>query len=616
LVARLESHGARVRIVAGDAGDREQLAALIASVDPAHPLTAVVHCAMVLDDGVFAALTPERLDRVLAPKADGAWHLHELTEGMELGAFVLFSSLAGVAGSPGQANYAAANVFLDALAAQRRARGLAATSVAWGLWERTLARGEAVLDEQRVAQVTRSGLAPIADGQGLELLDAAIALDRPAVTAARINLAIWRLRGEAEAPPVMRELVRPASGRSARSGRDESLVRLLANVPEQQRLDTALEFVRRQLADVLGYSSAAEIDPERPFLELGFDSLTALQFRNRLNASTGLSLTPSVALDQPTPAALAAHLLDQLEVDGGAEERGGQMLASLLREAHGAGRTTEFLELVGEMSAFRPSFADLAEAEPYSLRLAAGLASPPLVCVPSAAPISGPHEYARMAQSFREARAVWALRWPGFAVGESLPQSRDVAVELQVAALQGAVGSEPAVLVGHSTGGALAYAIAQRLEQLGSPAAAVVLIDSYDPLQAGLGAAGGSTATRSVGLGILDELLAMGESSVVIDDARLTAMASYLRLVAEVEIAPIDAPVLLVRASDPIGADPDEDWQPIWEVPHDVVDVPGNHLTMMDAHAEATGEAISAWLATTLGDAREPEANQGKEVHA
>jgi acyl transferase domain-containing protein/thioesterase domain-containing protein len=618
LVASLESRGAQVRVAACDVGDREQLAELIASIDAAHPLTAVVHCAMVLDDGIFAALTPERLDRVLAAKADAAWHLHELTEGMELGAFVLFSSLAGAAGSPGQANYAAANVFLDALAAHRAARGLAATSVAWGLWERTLVRGEAALDGQEVALVGRSGLAPIADRQGLELLDAALALERPTVTAARLNLAVWRLRGEAEAPPIMRELVRPASGRAVRGDRGESLVRLLASVPEQERLDTALEFVRRQLADVLGYASAVEIDAERPFLELGFDSLIALQYRNRLNASTGLNLMPSVALDHPTPAALAEHLLDQLEVDGtaAAGAAAGQTLASLLRSAHDDGRAPEFLELVRDMAAFRPAFSDPDGAERYALRLAAGPALPPLVCVPSAAPISGPHEYARVAQAFRDVREVWALRWPGFAAAEALPESCEAAVELQVAALREQVGSEPAVLVGHSTGGALAYAIAQRLEQLGSPPAAVVLIDSYHPRQVGLGPAQGSEATRSVGLGILEGLLAMGESSVVIDDARLTAMATYLQLVSEIEVAAIASPVLLVRAAEPIGGDASGDWRPSWDVPYDVVDAPGNHLTMMDAHAEATAEAISAWLATALGDAREPKANEGEEVHA
>ncbi|HET7591052.1 MAG TPA: SDR family NAD(P)-dependent oxidoreductase, partial [Solirubrobacterales bacterium] len=618
LKAELEELGARVEIAACDVADRDQIERLLGSIDPDHPLTGVVHTAVSLDDGVLGEMTPERLDRVLRPKADAAWHLHELTADAELGAFVLFSSLAGTLGSPGQSNYAAANVFLDSLAARRAALGLPATSIAWGLWERTLRRGEEELDELDLARVMGTGLAPIPDELGLELLDAALCGPAAATVAARLNLAIWRVRAAAiGVPPVLRELVPDAPARGGAAG-GESLPRLLAGVPEEERGGVALDFVRRRLADVLGHESPLEIDPERPFLELGFDSLTALQFRNTLNAATGLELMPSVALDHPTPAALAAHVLEQIDdvADAGeGGEEGGQTIATLLRSAHAEGRSAEFLSLVAAMAGYRPTFADPAEAELRSLRLADGPASPALVCVPSAAPISGPHEYARLARSFRDARPVHALRWPGFLAGEPLPANASAALELQVEALR-RLGLEAPVLLGHSTGGALAYAIAQRLEQLGEGPAAVVLIDSYHPGEIDFDASAGSRATHAIGLGVLGDLLAMEGSSVAIDDARLTATAAYLKLVSELEVGPIAAPVLLLRAAEPIGGDPGDDWQPDWRLPIDSVEVPGNHLSMMDALAPETAAAITDWLAAAAGEARAGQIDQESEVSA
>jgi acyl transferase domain-containing protein/thioesterase domain-containing protein len=603
LVAGLEELGASARVARCDVSDRAQVAALLDSVDPAHPLTAVVHTAAVLDDGVFESMTAERLERALEPKADAAWHLHELTAGADLDAFVLFSSGAGTLGMPGQANYAAANAFLDALAADRSARGLAATAIVWGLWERTLRRGEEAMDERDLARVSRSGVAPIADRQGFELFDAALAHERAVVSAVRLDLAAWRARaGAEEVPPVLRELVR-APRRAPGEEAVESLPGLLADVPPAAREEAALEFARRLLADVLGYDAPTEVDPDRPFLELGFDSLTALQLRNRLNASTGLRLTPSVALDHPTPRALAAHVLARLDLDAAdaAPAASGAVLASLLRKAHRDGRTAEFLSLLDGISSHRQSFASPAESgvDPYALRLAEGAQRPALVCVPSAAPISGPHEYARLASRFRGERDLWALRWPGFAELEAVPASAEAAIELQAAALDHALGDDPVVLLGHSTGGAFAYGLARHLEQAGRPPAGLVLIDGYHPAQAGLAAAP-DEAAGSVGIGILGSLLELGESSVVIDDVRLTAMASYLRLVSGVQVAGLGAPVLLIRATEPIGAAPDgAEWRPRWDLPHEVVDVPGNHLTMMDAHAELTAAAIADWLEST-----------------
>jgi acyl transferase domain-containing protein/thioesterase domain-containing protein len=604
----LGRQGAEVDLAACDVGDRGQLEALLGAIDPAHPLTGVVHTAALLDDGVFAAMTPERLDRVFHPKADAAWHLHELTAGMDLGLFALFSSASGTFGRPGQANYAAANAFLDGLAAHRAAAGLAAGSLAWGIWRRTMERGGFELGEKELALVARSGFVPIEDGEGLELLDAALADARPALAAVPLHLPAWRALARAEGlPPILADLVRVPARRGAGAAVEKSLANLLAGVAEEERGAAVLEFLRGQIAEALGLDSGEQVDPRTPLLELGFDSLTALQYRNRLNASTGLRLNPSVVLDHPTPEALADFVATQMEVAGSPAEasaagEGSGLLGGLMRNAEGPERTAQFIGLLAGMASFRSTFSNLAESgvEPYALRLAEGPAGPPLACVPSAAPISGPHEYARFARGFRGARDLSALRWPGFAGMEPLPAGPEPALELQLAALDGIAAGAPPVLVGHSTGGVFAYALARELERRGRPAAAVVMIDSYHPGQMGTTAGGAG----SIGLGILDGLLAGSESSIVVDDARLTAMAAYLGLVNELDLGPVAAPVLLVKAGEPIGgATAGGEWQAHWDAPHDAVEVPGNHLSMMDADAAETAAAVSAWLAERFGDA-------------
>ncbi|WP_432155050.1 SDR family NAD(P)-dependent oxidoreductase [Streptomyces tricolor] len=301
LAAELTAAGAEVRLAACDVGDRAALAALLASVDPAHPVTAVVHAAGVLDDGVVAALTPDRLDTVLRPKADAAWHLHELTANLD--AFVLFSSAAGLLGAPGQANYAAANAFLDALAAHRRAAGLPAVSLAWGPWADGMA---AQVDTRRAS---RAGLLPLDSALGLALFDTARAGAPAAPLAARLDLPGLRARA-AELPPVLRSLV-PAPARTAPEPA-EPLADTLAALPVAERERRALDVVLRHTAEVLGHATADGVDQERGFQQLGFDSLMSVELRNRLGAAAGLRLPATVIFDHPTPAALAAHLVAEL----------------------------------------------------------------------------------------------------------------------------------------------------------------------------------------------------------------------------------------------------------------------------------------------------------------
>ncbi|MEU1290509.1 SDR family NAD(P)-dependent oxidoreductase, partial [Kitasatospora sp. NPDC005856] len=307
----LEGLGAEVTVAACDVADRDALAAVLDSIPAAHPLTAVVHAAGVLDDGVVESLTPERLAAVWEPKARAAWNLHELTRGRDLTAFVLFSSAAGTLGSPGQANYAAANTFLDALAVHRRALGLPATSLAWGFWaEASGMTGN--LTEADQDRLTRAGVVPLATDHALSLFDAALATDRAALVPVRLDLSV--MAGAPTAPAALKGLVsRKAARRPARHG---AIVDRLRSLPEVERLRAALDLVTANTAAVLGHSEPGAAWDRQPFKDLGFDSLTAVELRNRLNTATGLRLTATVIFDHPTPGQLAEHLLSQI-LDGG-----------------------------------------------------------------------------------------------------------------------------------------------------------------------------------------------------------------------------------------------------------------------------------------------------------
>jgi acyl transferase domain-containing protein/acyl carrier protein len=305
LRADLEALGAEVTIAACDVADREELRALLATVPARHPLTAVFHAAGVLKDATIPSLLPEHLDTVLRPKADAAWSLHELTSELPLRAFVLYSSAAGILGAPGQAGYSAANSFLDALAEYRHALGLPAVSLAWGVWEDR----SGMTADASLAQLRRNGLLALPARQALELLDTALASRFPAVVAARLNWPALRQRGaDGTLPAILSGLVTATSRRPGPA----RLPAQLAAAEPGQRPPLLLDAVRSLMAAVLGHSSAEAIRPDRPFQELGFDSLTAIEFRNQLADATGLRLAASLIFDYPTAEAVAGHLLARL----------------------------------------------------------------------------------------------------------------------------------------------------------------------------------------------------------------------------------------------------------------------------------------------------------------
>ncbi|WP_280116913.1 type I polyketide synthase [Micromonospora echinofusca] len=308
LLAELTGLGADVSVAACDVADRTALAEVVAGVPD---LTTVVHVAGVLDDGVVDALTPDRVDRVLGPKVDAAWHLHELTRDRDLTAFVLFSSAAGVLGNAGQGSYAAANAFLDALAAVRRSAGLPAVSLAWGPWQQGMVDGLRDVDSRRMAG---TGFGAFTGAEGLALLDATVTAPVAALVPVKLELGVLARRADADEPPhLLRGLVRSSSRRAAaRSAGGSGLVRTLAGRTPAERAQAVLDLVRAEVASVLQYGTATAIEPGRAFKDFGFDSLTAVELRNRLGRATGLRLPATLVFDYPSPAELAAHLHAEL----------------------------------------------------------------------------------------------------------------------------------------------------------------------------------------------------------------------------------------------------------------------------------------------------------------
>ncbi|MGW1926935.1 type I polyketide synthase, partial [Streptomyces massasporeus] len=401
LRAELADLGCDVTFAACDSADRDALRVVLDGIPVERPLSAVIHAAGVLDDAVLTSMTPEQLGRVLRSKADGAIHLHDLTRGLPLAAFVLFSSAAAVLGSPGQGNYAAANALLDGLARHRRAAGLPALSVAWGLWGQRTGM-TAHLSDADLRRMTRAGLAPLDTEGGLALLDAALATaeatGEPTVLGARLDLATLRARGaDATIPPLLRSLVgmpdRSAPNGPAEGAPEATVRRELADRTPRERLRVLLRLVRSAAAAVLGHADADQVPSDGAFTELGFDSLTAVELRNRVQSSTELRLPATLVFDHATPLALAAYLDGELAASPSpapAEEARSALVESaapdsieaLYRAACRQRKGHLAMDLLTAASRLREQFTDPAAltAPPRPVRLASGADEPLLVC--------------------------------------------------------------------------------------------------------------------------------------------------------------------------------------------------------------------------------------------
>ncbi|MEU3964830.1 SDR family NAD(P)-dependent oxidoreductase, partial [Streptomyces buecherae] len=311
LAAQLTALGAAVDIVSCDVADRDQLQRLLASVPTDQPLSAVVHTAGVLEVDTLAELDLAALDRTLGAKAVAAAHLHELTRDLDLSAFVLFSSNAATWGSGRQAGYAAANAYLDALAEHRRAHGLPATSIAWGPWGGT---GMAA-DEAGIAYLKRRGLSPLDPHLGIASLQAALGRGDTTITVADVDWEKFTTGFTAQRPsPLLSDVapVAPAVAEAVDAMAASPLRQQLAEGTPADQHRVLLEHVQRHAATILGHASPDAVSATVPFQELGFDSITAVELRNQLATSTGITIAPTLVFDHPTPHAVATYLRGQL----------------------------------------------------------------------------------------------------------------------------------------------------------------------------------------------------------------------------------------------------------------------------------------------------------------
>ncbi|MEW2399642.1 SDR family NAD(P)-dependent oxidoreductase, partial [Streptomyces sp. NPDC046862] len=623
LAAELTEAGARVTLAACDVADREALARLLAGVPAEHPLTGVVHLAGVVDDGLIGDLTPERLDTVLRPKADAAWHLHELTAGQDLGAFVLFSSAAGVLGSPGQVNYAAANTFLDALAQHRRSLGLPAVSLAWGPWHGIGGMADA-LDTAERARPAGSGLLPFTAESGPAALDQALAMPDEALS---VLLLLDPRAADAtpaeRVPAVLRGLIRgTASRRTVRTVvRSDDGAAGLAGLDPAARETALLDLVCAEASRVLGHGDTVGVDADRAFGELGFDSLTSVELRNRLAAATGLRLQPTLVFDHPTPGALATALNQQITTPTAGAARNTNPAAAgpaeptalvadavekLYRHALGAGRYDQAAKVLMNSAGLRPAFtsADEVGKAPGLVKLGEGKAKghgdalPALIGLPSTSVWASDQEFVSLARPLRGLRDTYSLMMPGFTGGQLVAGSVEAAVDHAARTVARGTDGAPFALAGRSSGGSLAYAVATRLEELGTPAVGVIMLDAY---------LAGTPQTDYIVHVMESRSLEREAEFGRMTGLRLTAMASYFSLFETWQPRPIATPALLVRATELIPADPEHpqdvpgEWQTVWPVPLTVVDVPGDHHSMIEEHGEVTARTVHDWLRSLGG---------------
>nr|WP_222443363.1 SDR family NAD(P)-dependent oxidoreductase [Streptomyces misionensis] len=597
LRAELTALGAEVTIAACDIADRDALARLLAGIESRHPLTAVLHAAGTARSSPLADAHLDEFADAAAAKVTGALHLDELLDGRELDAFVLFASGAGVWGSGGQASYACANAFLDALALRRRARGLTATSVAWGGWA-----GGGMVDDTVRDRGERRGLGVMAPDLAIAALHRAVEDDEAALTVAPVDwekfLPAFTVARPSplltELPDVQRLLAAERAAEETGDGAGPAAE--LAALAPAEREEWLLEHIRAQSAVVLGHASAEDVLPTAHFLELGFDSLTAIDLRRRLSATTGLRLPAGLAFDHPTPARLAKHLLTRLRDTGAAEpERPADLLVQLYRHASVTGTAAEAMGMLMEAARFRPSFdrPDELTEPPAPVRLSHGAGPLALMCVSPYVVPAGAHQYARFAAPFRGRLDVWALVNPGYEQGEPVPSDPDAVLLLHARTVRERAGGKPVVLLGYSSGGWIAHGVAAHLEAMGEPPAAVVMVDSFSreiPFDHQVLNAMAQAQSRR-----LDFMRSGGE--------QLTAMGRYLRLFDEWAAPRIAAPTLLVRASEamPSGAAVDGDGRAAPPEHVDTtVEVPGNHYSMLEDHAATTAAAVDTWLADVV----------------
>ncbi|WP_186777221.1 type I polyketide synthase [Streptomyces salinarius] len=646
LTAELRAAGAKVTLVPCDLVDRAAVAAVLDAVPADAPLTAVVHTAGSREEATLGSLTPEHLERAVRERATGAWHLHELTADRDLTAFVLFSSVAARFGAGlGLGSYAAAAAHLDALAAHRAGLGLPVTAIGWGLWEDEVVSGaDPDTAADRLRRLRERGTPALPAPAAVAALDGALDRgDRLAVVAdvdwERLlgKLAVGRPSPLLSEVPEVRRLVRataaaeePASAKSTLGG--------LAGRPAAEVRPRVLDAVRAAIAAVLGIDPAS-VSPRRGFLEQGLDSVTTLELRNRLLAVGAPGVTARTIFELRTPEALANHVTARLtgepaHASGASQEPGspaeaaphdaetedtdppggtgiasdgaadhppatpeGGPLAALFAEArHPAEFTATLLDLSRSRPAFtHPDPTDLPQPVLLAEDARRDDGQPVLLCFPSVLANSGPHQYARFAAQFAGTRDVAAFSLPGYLAGQRVPASLGPLVEAAARAVRAQAAGRRYVLVGYSSGGLLAHAVARHLETHDpSRPDGLVLIDAGGP----------EALATAAGPALLRGMAERTGELIGLDDTRLTAMGAYLRVLGDAVPQRSRTATLLLRALAPVpGLPADAEWRAHWPHAHWSVDVPGDHFDVIQDSVEHTARAVDCWLATALAQA-------------
>ncbi|MFH8387808.1 SDR family NAD(P)-dependent oxidoreductase, partial [Kitasatospora sp. NPDC018058] len=609
----LQAHGAHITITACDTTDRTALRTLLDHLTTTgHPVRAVFHAAGTGQTTPLTEMDPEEFNRVTAGKVTGAALLDELLAGQDLDAFVLFSSVSATWGSGRTGAYAAGNAYLDALAVHRRQRGERATSIAWGAWAES-----AMVDAHTEEQLRRRGALTMAPDLAVQALDQALAhddtniavahMDWPrfiaAYTAARPRPLIDDLPDSRPVPSppvgVRAAAPRPAEPASALRGR-------LAALSPAERHTSLVGLVRTAVAEVLGHRSEDAVAADQAFLDLGLDSLTAVEVRNRLNLATGLRLPAMLLFDCPTPTEVADRLVTGLVEGGGeqpsdAEEPGAdesnERLAVVYRKVSLLGRMREVEGLLSGAACLRETVDDPAELARGRrlVRLAQGPEQPELICFPPFAPVEQSLQFARLSTRFRGLRNVSLAPVPGFQADEPLAASVEVLVEaLAEVVLRGADGA-PFALLGYSSSGWVAHAVAMHLESRGHRPSGVLLLDTYLP----------DTMSLDLRKAMTYEVNERRKRFTTMNFASLTALGSYRGMFRAWTPEPVSAPTLFLRPAECIPGSPEEPmtgdgWRAVWPFEHTDVEVPGDHCTMIADHADATADAVHRWLAEQI----------------
>ncbi|AUS81179.1 type I polyketide synthase [Actinoalloteichus sp. AHMU CJ021] len=567
--------------------------------DQGHAVSGAVHLTTTSDPGSPLANTSgEVVDAAVREEVDLATALDVVLDAPET-TFVVLTSTAATWGSGGFAAQAAAGASLDALIRRRRSRGLAGTALAGLPWEDGGERSTALR-----TQLERRGLRMPAPDAALDALGHALDNDDTSVAVADVDWDRFAASfTSVRQSPLLLDLVDPADAREERPARGDAgaehaeLTGRLAGATPAERHRVLLELVREHVAAVLGHPSADAVDPERAFLEQGFDSLTAVELRDGLRAAVGTALSATLLFDHPSPTALARHLTTLVTTDGDAEPVAEAtapvsdgILGALFQHSMTSGRPDTYSKLLLELATYRPTYRDPAElaGPPSIMRLAEGGTRPSLVCCCTVAMGSGFHEYARLAAGFRGDRDVYALQHPGFAPGQLMPDTFDVLIRTHVETVLDTLGPAPFVLAGHSAGAMMANSLAAALAERGRPPVALVLLDSY-PV--------GSPVLAKWLPELFSGMAAPDGAYTPMDDHRITAWAGYIPLLDDWQAADIPVPTLLARADTPLGEWADDgSWRSSWEFPHSEIDVPGDHFSMLGTHAPQVASGIRHWL--------------------